>query len=157
MFVALLQCYIVHPGFADQWVSQPIILQRNTDQILIQNETTCLNPVQPDDQTTYLQAPAPVVLGPQYCPKYRVSINQNPHHLSCLCSPTLALPQPSYASGCLAESGPGKVHWVVQSWVHNMIKLKSQTMHIIKLINEYGDFVIILLSCKYDCVWWNRW
>ena len=111
MFVALLQCYIVQ-GFADQWVSQPIILQRNTDHILTHNETTCSNPVQPDDQTTYLQAPAPVVLGPQYCPKYRVSINQKPHHLSCLCSPTLALPQPSYASGCLAESGLGKVHWV---------------------------------------------
>ena len=30
------------------------------------------------------------------------------------------------------------IEWV-QSWVHNMIKLKSQTMHIIKLINEYGD------------------
>ena len=149
MFVALLQCYIVQ-GFADQWVSQPIILQRNTDHILIQNETTCLNPVQPDDQTTYLQAPAPVILGPKYC----VSISQKPHHLSCLCSPTLALPQPSDALQKVVLEK--YIEWV-QSWVHNMIKLKNQTMHIIKLINEYGDFVIILLSCKYDCMWWNRW
>ena len=95
MFVALLQCYIVHPGLADQWVSQPIILQWNTDQILIDhkyqrrghfpsahNKTTCSNSVQPNDQTNYLQAPAPVILGPQYCPKYCVLINQKPHHLS---------------------------------------------------------------------------
>jgi hypothetical protein len=96
-------------------MGQPIILQRNMDWIswLITDETICSNPAQPGDQTTYLRAPAPVVLDPHYCPKSRVSTNQKPHHLGCLRSPTWALPHPSYASGHLAGSGPEKVRRVV--------------------------------------------
>ena len=93
-------------------LDQPIILQQNMDWI-ITDKTICSNPAQPGDQTTYLQAPAPVVLDPHYCPKSLVSTNQKPHHLGCLRSPTWDLLHPSYASGHLAGSGPEKVHRVV--------------------------------------------
>ena len=39
------------------------------------------------------------------------------------------------------------VEWA-QSRVHDMIKLESKTMHIVKFIDERSDFVIILQSGK---------
>ena len=117
----------------------------NAQNLHNRDETTCSNPAQPDDQKTYLRAPAPDGLGPQYCPKSRVSINQKPHVfvVPCWLPRTLHMLQDA-----LQEMVSEKfVEWA-QSRVRDMIKLESPTMHIVKFINERGDLIIILRSCR---------
>jgi hypothetical protein len=131
-------------------IGSPIILQRNIDWIswLITDETICSNPAQPGDQTTYLRPPAPVVLDLTIAPNLVSRQIKSPITYVVFVVPRGLSRTLHMLQDTLQEVVSKKfIEWS-QVRVRNMIKLESQTMHIVMVLDERSDFIIILQSGK---------